>query len=557
MTRHIDTTVVPGAAGRKGYAIVLALLLVLVLVSLAVAFAVSSNMNLQQARNHRDVVQARLAAESGMAFAARALRGIQSEGYVTGHPDIMALVRDHLLGTVSPTCFSDSGASIEYDETNPDMPVIRVPTILMPDWRTFSFDVAVAECDGNGLPTELQLTVVGASGRTSRRVALRYDVIQDTRILTYSVTSTVRMIITGRTITDPNTGQELPTVDGDVCSTWTHTHLGWYDIPPVVLESQSRVDGTIGTILTDEEFNEYNSGDAVEGQHDGICYGQPPISDYDADDFDTSVYRSQATGSLPPAPDGTWTGWFPNESDRTRYLENVPIYRNRDFTNLKVPTGTNAIFENCTFNEITYVDTDETKTLTDWPYNRVSRNDRSWYEDRQNALSNNVTFRGCSFNGPVVTGVPREFWWTKNALNFTSSPDGLTPTTFNITYMAESTILAPNFNVNIGDFHDPASASRSTLTGIIVGGIVDVRDYAEIPGTILSMANLDIQSLGSDARPYATNIGSYAGDPEVPGSWNPPAYIHITPQPGNVLPFGMKRRYTITFNPNTYSEPVP
>jgi hypothetical protein len=554
MIQHRDRTGALGARDRKGFATVLALLLLLVLVSLAVAFAASSNVSLQQARNHRDILQARLAAESGMAFAARALRGVRSEGYVVGQPDMMGVVHEHLLENIHPACFADAGAAVTY---NVESEVIQVPAITLADGRTFQFRLTVAETDGNGTPTQLQLAVVGTSGLLCRRVAVNYDVGMDKRILTYSVASRVRMLVTARTLTDPSTGQELPTIEGDLCSGWTHTHLGWYDIPPIVLEPQSWVDGKIKTVLSEEDFNEYNSGIAIEGRQDGITFDEPPIGDYAAEDFDTSAYRAQATGSLPASPDGQWSGWFPNESDRTRYLENVPIYRDRNFTNLKIPTGTNPVFINCTFDEVTYVDTDEAKTLTDWPYSSVSRNDRSWYEDRENALSNNITFMGCTFNGPVITGVPREFWWTKNALNFTNSPDGQTPTVFNNTYMAESTILAPNFNVNIGDFHDPGSASQSTLTGIIVGGIVDVRDYAEIHGTILSMAQLDIASLGSGARHYATNIGSYAGDPEVPGSWNPPAYIHIRPQPENLLPYGMKRHYTVTLNPNTYVETSP
>jgi len=542
--------------GQRGFASVLALVFLVVFSALAVAFVTFSRFNLQLSRNHNAALQAQTATESGMAYATKVMQGVRSEGYLTGHPDMMQLVYDHLSAKLDGGgCLG--GQQVAYDTSDPNHPVITVPSIALPDGRTFHFTVAVAQADAEGVPTQLRLTVNGSFGQYSRTAAVNYDIVQDTTILTYSIASRVRMIVTAHTLTDPDTGEPLPTVDGDICSSWTHTHLGWYDVPPVTVEEGSVINGKIKTVLSEEEFNEYDSGEAIEGEHQGIAYDEPPFPEYEAADFDTSAYRAQATNSLPATPDDYWTGWFPSDADRQRYFENVPVYQNRNFTNVKVPTGTNPVFIKCTFNEITYVDTDETKTLDDWSYSSVGQNTRSWHKDRPNALSNNVSFMGCAFNGPVITGVPKEFWWTKNALNFADSPDGTAHTVFSNTHMSESTILAPNFNVNIGDFHDPDSTSRSTLTGIIVGGIVDVRDYAEIHGTILSMANLDIDSLGSTAQYYATNIGSYAGDPEVPDQCNPPAYIHIKPQKDNPLPYGIKVKYTVKVNPDSYVEVSP
>ena len=111
-----------------------------------------------------------------------------------------------------------------------------------------------------------------------------------------------------------------------------------------------------------------------------------------------------------------------------------------------------------------------------------------------------MVFENCTFEGPIITSAPDDFQWKTNALYFKGN------TEITNTVMPESTILAPNFNVNIGDFHKEGVSSQSKITGILVGGIVDIRDNAVIEGTILSMANLNHVG-DSSVFYYGTNLG--------------------------------------------------
>ena len=92
--------------------------------------------------------------------------------------------------------------------------------------------------------------------------------------------------------------------------------------------------------------------------------------------------------------------------------------------------------------------------------------------------------------------------------------------------------------------------SESVLTGLVVGGIVDVRGNANVNGTILSMfAPTGWRLSGA----YATNVGfsdenSESGIPEDIGT------IHIHPDPDRMLPLGMKSNITIDPNQESYTE---
>jgi hypothetical protein len=121
----------------------------------------------------------------------------------------------------------------------------------------------------------------------------------------------------------------------------------------------------------------------------------------------------------------------------------------------------------------------------------------------------------------------------------------------NSSSIPEATILAPHFNVNLGNTN-PDQGENNVLTGAIVGGIVDVRGNAQIYGTIISMADTSSYSSG-----YVTNIGvtledggsetTEAGDIGV---------ISITPEEDMLLPSGIKSPIIIKPDQTTYAENV-
>ncbi|MBN1359141.1 MAG: hypothetical protein JW993_01045, partial [Sedimentisphaerales bacterium] len=155
-------------------------------------------------------------------------------------------------------------------------------------------------------------------------------------------------------------------------------------------------------------------------------------------------------------------------------------------------------------------------------------------------------FEDCTFNGVIVTDVPQPFNWQRNALYFTGAA-----TFDNQSSVQEATILAPHFNVNLGNTN-PEQSDNNLLTGAIVGGIVDVRGNAQIYGTIISMFDTTPYSSG-----YVTNIGATLDDGgSETTELGDIGVISITPEEDMMLPSGISSPIIIKPDPTTYSESV-
>jgi hypothetical protein len=155
-----------------------------------------------------------------------------------------------------------------------------------------------------------------------------------------------------------------------------------------------------------------------------------------------------------------------------------------------------------------------------------------------------VRFEDCTFNGVIVTDVPQPFNWQRNCLYFTGGA-----TFENTSSIQEATVLAPHFNVNLGNTN-PVAGDSNVLTGAIVGGIVDVRGNAQIYGTIISMFDTTPYSSG-----YVTNIGATLDDGgSETTELGDIGTIEITPEADMMLPSGITSPIVIETSPNTYSE---
>lgn len=93
--------------------------------------------------------------------------------------------------------------------------------------------------------------------------------------------------------------------------------------------------------------------------------------------------------------------------------------------------------------------------------------------------------------------------------------------------------------------------SESILTGLVVGGIVDVRGNANIDGTILSMYR---PAGGWSSGVYASNVGFSGENPFESGIPEDIGTIYIHPDPDRMLPLGMKSNITIDPNQESYTE---
>jgi hypothetical protein len=293
-----------------------------------------------------------------------------------------------------------------------------------------------------------------------------------------------------------------------------------------------------------------SSGDEIQGICAGINYGEAPqkLDGMNIADYDTTIYYNKTrtanggNGDIPSptaqqyngndaslATLGTTNGtkWryerFPHDAGNYTTGSGIQvkryIYKNQTFTDTRLPNDKNALFINCTFNNVLYVDCG--KTTSNY---------------------NNVRFDNCTFNGTIVTNTPQTFNWQKNTLYYTGSA------TFQNT-SADATILAPHFNVNLGNTN-PVAGTDNVLHGAIVGGIVDVRGNAEVFGTIISMADTSSYTSG-----YVTNIGATLND----GGSETVAIgdvgtINITPDKDKGLPSGITTPIIIKTYQDTYSE---
>ncbi len=518
---------------NRGFAYVLALLLLAIFSTLAVAFASTTDLGLRKSENYRRADKARLAAEGGLEFVVYLLKDLETQGW-TGQPDMLPVVYSHLAGQLDGT-LNLSGGSISLFEES-----ISVPSISV-DSGDASFSFAVTCPDDS----TFRVIVTGESGSCSRRLAINYNVTEDTSILNYSVASRSRVIITDAAV-----------VDGDICSTWDRTYISGHYIPPFSTDEDTAVNGELATVMSQSGFDEYNSGSFIEGEHEGLVYDAPNLEGYTTEDFDTSSYQAGTTNITTLDPPNHWDNDdpFPALSNIRRRIDR-PVYENQTFDNVYIPVGYNPKFVNCTFNQIIYIDTNEAATLDEWSHGYYNEHaipgEEHQSNDEHNDHSNNVIFDDCTFNGPVITAVPRDYWWSKNALTFTGE------TTFTNDYMPESTIMAPNFGVDIGGRgYDIEGNPDSTLTGIIVGGIVDIRGRANIEGTILSMYYPDTDR-GSAARYYGTNIGCDDDGGETGGATGFPGDIRIVPRPEFELPFGIRKKYTVRAVAGSYEELTP
>jgi len=389
-------------------------------------------------------------------------------------------------------------------------------------------------------PYIIKLQSIGTDGGVTRNITMDMEITKDRGVLDYAIASRGRMWLTGDT-----------TIHGNLYSSWDRP-----EISPYNMTSESSVLGTINTVLTleqieaqsyqmetldeygnpmfDEDGNRiYSPADEIQAYHEGINYGQPnqDIPGTDISDYDTDIYNSGLT-EIPSCPtEDREIEYFPHvagdynqpSSSGSRKL-NRHVYENQTFNNAKLPNNRNALFRNCTFEEVLYVD--------------CAKSGSSYY--------NNVRFENCTFNGVVVTDTPQKFKWMYNTLYFTGEA-----TFENTSSIPEATILAPHFNVNLGNTN-PAQNDNNVLTGAIVGGIVDVRGNAQINGTIISMCDTTQWSSG-----YVTNIGATLEDGgSETTSLGDVGVISITPDPDQMLPSGILSPIIIKPLQNTYSEGI-
>ncbi len=270
-------------------------------------------------------------------------------------------------------------------------------------------------------------------------------------------------------------------------------------------------------------------------------------------------------------PDNSATAYFekmpynsPNFSDY--YYR--PVYQNFEFKDVQIPTGTNALFLNCTFVGVTWVRSGSDNTHVLWneygkmvmdsgtgrPKPAVTRTpygddagENSYpasvtdtgaggvnhvllmgnppldkadlpanvaaittnfdqlpapllvgtkrYHDTK-GLSNNIRFHDCTFVGSLVSDTPTGYTHVRNKMQFTGATRFTTkhptfptdsthnPEAIDATVIAKSSLMLPNYSVDLGTFNSPASQNLQ-LKGTIIAGVMDIRGNCSIDGALL------------------------------------------------------------------------
>ncbi len=314
--------------------------------------------------------------------------------------------------------------------------------------------------------------------------------------------------------------------------------------------------------------------------------------------FDVTQYRTMASGDFqsqvdaPQANDPEQPAVHTPAGPET--LESVPynspypydyyarpIYENMVFENVSIPKGTNALFLNCKFIGVTFVDTEINNDDPNFNYAGMQNADGSYTYSNIVAevegenvadtkpLGNNIRFDSCQFEGVVVTESPTTYTHARNKLQFTGSTvfdiDAPSLTTEEKALFERSTIMAPQHSIDMGTFTDPTSDSEVThLEGAIIAGVLDVRGQATIDGAIITTfeptpGQAPLIEGGNPAN-FNTTIGyfeSSAGDSEAEIPDGGYGRILIRYDPSRPLPDGIIGPIELRGNRQTWQEVSP
>ncbi|MFM7050647.1 MAG: hypothetical protein ACKOYN_00735 [Planctomycetota bacterium] len=339
----------------------------------------------------------------------------------------------------------------------------------------------------------------------------------------------------------------------------------------------------------------------------------------------SAILPTTASGYTPVDPTKPATRTVPATYEEVPYRSPAPYeyfqrptYENIVFGDVFIPKGTNALFKNCRFEGIVYVETTFDCDDPNWNYTGalrevdqgggvvtyvprfpgiVSQSDGigSSISNTRN-LSNSLRFDGCTFLGSIAGDTPREFTHWRNKIQITgptrffSDPNDpelqtaeLAPlrdimlgySDAKLDLIQRSSILMPGWSVDVGNFRneletDPNGGSslyrpRVNLKGTCVAGVLDIRGTADVLGTLL-MTFRPIPGQGAlyyNGQPalFNTTLGYFGpldgdGEGQTPDQAGFDGYgeIRLRYDPNAKLPDGIPWPITVEPKSNSYRE---
>ena len=226
---------------------------------------------------------------------------------------------------------------------------------------------------------------------------------------------------------------------------------------------------------------------------------------------------------------GGWTGEttdpepVPWGSAGAYDLFDRPVYRNMIFGDVKIPMGTNALFVDCYFIGVAWIETTEDCTDVDWNYVGAREFGPGMVPQLRfpemtvdiggttisdtTPFSNNLRFDGCTFLGTLAGDRPLEYTHWRNKVQLTGNsrffidpededllaePDAailqgilLAMPEPDRVEMAKTSMMLPGWSVDVGNF-DSDTTTKVKLSGTIVTGLIDIRGSADVHGTLMT-----------------------------------------------------------------------
>ncbi|MBT4768698.1 MAG: hypothetical protein HOO04_10095 [Phycisphaerae bacterium] len=291
----------------------------------------------------------------------------------------------------------------------------------------------------------------------------------------------------------------------------------------------------------------------------------PQLVSLTSDMFLTSTtwYEDKANAAIPFSTQVTTNGGWGGETTDPEAVPwgsvgaydifDRPVYRNMIFSDVKIPMGANALFVDCWFIGVAWIETTEACTNDDWNYvgarelgpggvpqlrfpeMTVDINGTTYSDTTP--FSNNLRFDGCTFLGTLAGDRPLEYTHWRNKVQLTGNtrffidpededmlaePDAavlqgllLAMPEANREEMAKTSMMLPGWSVDVGNF-DSDTTTKVKLSGTIVTGLIDVRGSADIHGTLLTtfrpVESQGPLAYGGTPDAFNTTLGYFGND---------------------------------------------
>jgi len=419
---------------RGGFAQILALLILCIFSALAVSFAASSNMNLRSSDNYAGSAQARLVAESGLAFMLNVL-GDLSLPVGTTESNLLANLQSALATRLGPTA-NLSGGSVSYAGG-----AVNVGPVPL-DGGSFlaSLQMVGSQC---------QLTVTGTARNFSRRVGIKLDLTERASgVFDYGVASRGRIVIKGSAVLD---GMADPS-EASVLSTKS---------TPVAIEAGGHASIGGDLFVTGEE------GDYVLIYGNGLSVGG--TSDID-EIINNHVHLGVAAPEWPEVDTSPFSALTSSVIDETTNLDGAGLV----FNNVRIVAGTDPSFKNdAVLNGVIYIEAPNKVTFNAGvTINGIIVTE----EDEAQTLEDcQIDFRG-HVSAPGVDALPdtEEFAQVK--------------------LYRGTVILAPGFSVS---FRGASAAANGTIAADELSFLGNTTIEGEIEGSVLGLRDRPLTLSGN------------------------------------------------------------